>query len=173
MSLPGGSISSNGRALPPAAGGVLWPLVWIDDRQYVSNDRNRGAELEWLLPEGGGPSRRHRGHAPDGPRRQADGTLRGVSTRLELILYVSAYSPASIRAELAMKEVLKSFAADDISYSVCDLAEYPREAERDRVIFTPTLVKRFPGPRAWVLGNLENPSIVVELLMAAGVTRLP
>ena len=96
-----------------------------------------------------------------------------MSARLELILYVSAASPASVRAELAMKEVLKRFATDEISYSVCDLAKYPGEAERDRVIFTPTLVKRFPAPRAWVLGNLDNPSIVVELLMAAGITRLP
>lgn len=136
------------------------------------NDRHRGPELEWLLPGGGGPARRRRGHPRNAGRTQVDRAARRMS-RLELILYVSAASPASVRAELAMREVLKRFAADEISYSVCDLAKYPGEAERDRVIFTPTLVKRFPAPRAWVLGNLENPSIVVELLMAAGVTQIP
>lgn len=34
----------------------------------------------------------------------------------------------------------------------------------DRVVFTPTLVKVFPEPRTWVVGDLTSPGIVGEIL---------
>ena len=45
----------------------------------------------------------------------------------------------------------------------------PLAGEADRVAYTPTLVKRFPEPRMWVLGNLKDPEIVSDLLRISGV----
>ena len=46
--------------------------------------------------------------------------------------------------------------------------------DTDAVIFTPTLVKRGPGPRTWLVGNLEPPDMMlIELLELSGVERRP
>jgi hypothetical protein len=34
------------------------------------------------------------------------------------------------------------------------------------VAFTPTLVKRSPGPRTFILGHISNPELVLDLLAA-------
>jgi hypothetical protein len=36
-------------------------------------------------------------------------------------------------------------------------------------VFTPTLVKRGPGPRAWVLGDLSDAAVVIDLLKICGL----
>jgi hypothetical protein len=41
--------------------------------------------------------------------------------------------------------------------------------EEDRIAFTPTLVKRFPEPKMWVLGNLRESEILVDMLRVCGV----
>jgi hypothetical protein len=45
-----------------------------------------------------------------------------------------------------MERTLRDFAGCPIRYAVRDVAEEPTEAEQDQVVFTPTLVKRAPGP---------------------------
>jgi hypothetical protein len=68
-----------------------------------------------------------------------------------------------------MDEVLAEFDATRIRYEVCDLFQHAANAERDRVVFTPTLVKRSPAPRAWILGDLTNDDVVRDLLVMCGV----
>jgi hypothetical protein len=36
-------------------------------------------------------------------------------------------------------------------------------------VFAPTLVKRSPGPRTWVLGDLADAAVVVDLLKMCGM----
>ena len=38
-------------------------------------------------------------------------------------------------------------------------------------VFTPTLVKRGPGPRTWLIGNLDHADLLVDLLDVSGVDR--
>ena len=86
---------------------------------------------------------------------------------LDLVLYVSPRSPASARAKRRMEEVLAGCGAG-IRYEVCDLFKDAAAAERDRVVFTPTLVKRSPTPRVWILGDLSQDDVVRELLVLCG-----
>jgi len=39
------------------------------------------------------------------------------------------------------------------------------------VIFTPTLAKQGPGPRTWIVGNLEPVDALMDLLEVDGVDR--
>ena len=39
------------------------------------------------------------------------------------------------------------------------------------MVFTPTLVKRSPAPRAWILGDLTSDDVVRDLLTMCGVAR--
>ena len=88
---------------------------------------------------------------------------------VELALYVSRLSPASQRARRNIDALLAGYRSEQVRLEVCDLALRPEEAERDRVIFTPTLVKRSPDAPVWVLGDLSDASVVVDMLSMYGV----
>jgi two-component system response regulator GlrR len=53
-----------------------------------------------------------------------------------------------------------------VRLTVCDLAADPEAADADNVVFTPTLVKRQPLPRTWILGDLTRPETVKDLLQS-------
>jgi two-component system response regulator GlrR len=110
-------------------------------------------------------------------RRRPDtaGTADDSSTRhrsrfiVELVLYVSSASPASIQARHNLEQVLDGFERSQIKYTICDLGRDPMAGEIDRVAFTPTLVKRYPEPRMWLLGNLRDTALIADLLRVCGV----
>jgi DNA-binding response OmpR family regulator len=87
---------------------------------------------------------------------------------VELILYVSEASIACARAERAMRDLLTRY-GDRVRFIVCDVARDPAQAAADHVIFTPSLVKRYPPPRLWVVGDLRQPQAVVDILSFCGV----
>lgn len=89
--------------------------------------------------------------------------------RVELILYISSASPASIQARRNLERLLAGFDRTQVKFSVCDLGRDPLAGEADRIAFTPTLVKRYPEPRMWVLGNLRESQILADLLRVYGV----
>ena len=41
----------------------------------------------------------------------------------------------------------------------------------DLILYTPTLVKRGPGPRPWIVGNLDQDEFLIDLLELSGVDR--
>ena len=106
------------------------------------------------------------------PPASAEDTSRsGVRNRhrIELVLYVSSASPNCVTARSNLERLLEQFEASQVRYKVCDLERDPFAGEADRIAFTPTLVKRYPEPKMWVLGNLREPQIVADLLRACGV----
>jgi len=113
-------------------------------------------QVRAIVSAAGGPA------SPE-PRPAAEGAL------LDLVLYVSRRSPASLKARHRMDEVLAGFDSARVRFEVCDLFEHAASAERDRVVFTPTLVKRSPAPRAWILGDLTNDDVVRDLIEMCGV----
>jgi two-component system chemotaxis response regulator CheY len=90
---------------------------------------------------------------------------------IDLVLYVSPRSAASDRARRRMQEVLADCGTEGIHYEVCDLFKNADSAERDRVVFTPTLVKRAPSPRVWIVGDLSEDGLVRDLLAMCGARR--
>jgi two-component system response regulator GlrR len=107
--------------------------------------------------------------AAAGGNRMDDNAGDARQHRVELVLYVSPNSPASAQARRNLEDLLARFDASQIKYSICDLVRDPLAGEHDRVAFTPTLVKRYPAPRMWVLGNLRETEILGDLLRACGV----
>jgi two-component system response regulator GlrR len=91
------------------------------------------------------------------------------SSRVELVLYISSTSPASIQARRNFSELLWHYRADEVKWTVIDLLDDPLAGESDRIAFTPTLVKRYPEPRTWILGNLHNRDILTDLLRVSGI----
>jgi CheY-like chemotaxis protein len=94
------------------------------------------------------------------------------AVRAELILYVSASSPSSLRALRNMQELLAVHVPNQVKFVVVDLSkESPASVDEDRIAFTPTLVQRRPEPRTWILGDLHNIQVVADLLAYAGVEK--
>jgi two-component system response regulator GlrR len=59
-----------------------------------------------------------------------------------------------------------------VDFKVIDLAEgRPASAEEDHILLTPTLVQRNPLPRTWVVGDLEDTTLVEDLLEHSRVER--
>ena len=90
---------------------------------------------------------------------------------VELVLYVSSTSPSSAQARSNLERLLEQFDPSQVRYTICDLVREPLAGVADRIAFTPTLVKRYPEPRMWVLGNLREPQIIADLLHVSGVER--
>lgn len=89
---------------------------------------------------------------------------------VELTLYVSATSAASLRVRTLIERVLEEFDTSRVRLEVLDVARDVRRAEEDRVIFTPTLVKRRPAPPAWFVGEAGSQMVAV-VLTSCGVER--
>lgn len=110
----------------------------------------------------------------DRARSRLDAELRvphPVNT-VELALYISSTSPTSLKAIRNVERVLSRYDSAHVKLAIIDLSRERSElADEDRVAFTPTLVKRKPTPRAWVLGDLENGAVLVDLLAGAGLEQ--
>ena len=110
----------------------------------------------------------------EGPRRRrnpairsdqtGDGSGGGCPDPVELILYVSSRSARSYAAVRNIRQVLKRFKSSRVRLTVCDLARDPAGGVEDGVAFTPTLVRKTPGPRTFILGHVTNPELLMELL---------
>ena len=92
--------------------------------------------------------------------------------RIELVLYTAGRAPASLRALRQMKSLLAQYESSQVDFTVIDLAEgRPDSAQEDHILLTPTLVQRSPLPRTWVVGDLEDTTLVADLLEHSGVER--
>jgi CheY-like chemotaxis protein len=110
-----------------------------------------------ISASGHGVRRSSSGRPGDDGRADCPGTV-------ELILYVSAESPRSANAIQNINNVLSRYRPGKVSLTICDLSRNPSMGEQDSIAFTPTLVKRSPGPRTFILGHISNPEVLVELL---------
>lgn len=83
---------------------------------------------------------------------------------VELILYISSRSPRSSAAVKTIRKVLERYSASRVRLTVCNLSDDPNAGVEDSVAFTPTLVRRSPGPRTFILGHITSPELLLELL---------
>jgi CheY-like chemotaxis protein len=83
---------------------------------------------------------------------------------VELILYISSRSPRSSAAVKTIKKVLERYSSSRVRLTVCNLTDNPTAGIEDSVAFTPTLVRRSPGPRTFILGHITSPELLLELL---------
>jgi DNA-binding response OmpR family regulator len=91
---------------------------------------------------------------------------------LELVLYVTSTSQESHKAIRNLHRALKPFDENRFRLTIIDVANGGDEdcyqsLEEDRVIVTPTLVRKKPGPKTWIVGTLSPIDAVEQLLIAA------
>jgi hypothetical protein len=96
---------------------------------------------------------------------------------LDLVLYVTGTSLKSQKAMRNLQRALRSQRVDRVRLTVCDVAEEPpgrycTELEEDHILVTPTLVRRYPPPRVWIVGDLSGQELLDEVLSAPNVAEL-
>ena len=85
------------------------------------------------------------------------------------MLYVSAASSYAAAATRNCETLLARFDHRAVRFEVCDVSRHPDRAETDRICFTPVLLKKQPLPRTYILGDLSNITVLMDLLVSCGV----
>jgi hypothetical protein len=89
---------------------------------------------------------------------------------VDIVLYVSGCSMNCGRAAIALEAILREFPTTAVHFRVVDILHDMDGAVRDRVLFTPTLIFTDQEQRKTrVLGDLSNPKLLWDLLLAAGL----
>lgn len=95
---------------------------------------------------------------------------------IELVLYVAQRSAPSRRALSVLRRLIREERLE-LRLTVIDVFEQPEDAERNNILFTPTLlVRRSPGPaRTLIVGDFERGQVValIERLAPDAVHGAP
>ncbi len=84
--------------------------------------------------------------------------------KLALRLYVTGRWRNSEKALTNIQQLLDEKLSGPHELEVIDILEQPALAERDRIIATPTLLKRHPPPVRRIIGDLSNWKEVLAVL---------
>ena len=82
---------------------------------------------------------------------------------IELRLYVAGTSSRSVRALHNLREICRAVPSG-CGFDVVDVIERPDLAEADRILVTPTLLRRLPHPARRIIGDLSDRARVLETL---------
>ena len=91
-----------------------------------------------------------------------------------LRLYITGRTSQSIRAIENLRRICDSELDGRYEVEVIDVLENPRLAENEKILATPTLVKRLPEPVRKIIGDLsdrEKVLIGLDILAATGKVR--
>lgn len=73
-----------------------------------------------------------------------------------LRLYITGRASHSIRAIENLRKICESELSGRCEVEVIDVLENPRLAENEKILATPTLVKRQPEPMRKIIGDLSD-----------------
>lgn len=73
-----------------------------------------------------------------------------------LRLFITGRTSHSLRAIENLRKICESKLAGSYEVEVIDVLEYPRLAEEEKIIATPTLVKSRPEPARKIIGDLSD-----------------
>ncbi len=77
-------------------------------------------------------------------------------TRYELKLYITGRTPRSERAVWNLHQICQEELKDNCDVEIIDVLERPQLAEDEKIMATPTLIKRVPPPFRRIIGDLSD-----------------
>lgn len=89
---------------------------------------------------------------------------RGDEATLALRLFVADDSTSSVRARQQVERLQERFDAGGWEVQVVDVLERPDLAEEERVLATPSLVRRRPSPPRKIVGDLSDWEVLTAAL---------
>lgn len=88
--------------------------------------------------------------------------------RLVLRLYIAGYTPTSERAIRNLRGICEHDLEGRYELRIIDLDQNPEAGDRNRIVVTPTLIKRLPLPLRRVIGDLSDRESVIAGLDIVG-----
>lgn len=79
-----------------------------------------------------------------------------------LKLYVTGHSARSQRAIANLQEICERDLENEYELDVIDVTEHPQQAEEQKILATPTLIKELPPPVRRLIGDLSARSKVLS-----------
>lgn len=89
----------------------------------------------------------------------------------KLRLYVSGRTPRAQRTIDSVRVICDTEIAGDYELDIIDVLEHPELVEADRILATPTLVRRAPEPVRMIIGDLGDAETVLHGLGIASSAR--
>lgn len=77
-------------------------------------------------------------------------------TKFKLCLFVTGRTPQSQRAIDNLRDICETEIQGGYEVEIVDVLEHPALAESDRILATPTLVRRLPQPMRKIIGDLSD-----------------
>lgn len=101
---------------------------------------------------------------------------RASNAELRLVLYVSGESQASRKAQRNLQLALAGVAEERFAIVVHDVTgadlAWESDAEDDRIVVLPTLVRHAPLPKVWIAGDLADQGLVREAIIPGSMRGL-
>lgn len=91
-------------------------------------------------------------------------------TTFRLRLYITGRTPQSQRAIDNLRNICESELSGSFEVEVIDVLEHPSLAENEKILATPTLVKRLPEPVRKIIGDLSDRE---KVLLGLDLESLP
>lgn len=79
-----------------------------------------------------------------------------MMTKYKLRLYITGRTPQSQRAIENLRLICEAELLGSYEIDVIDVLEHPALAENEKIVATPTLVKRLPEPVRKIIGDLSD-----------------
>jgi len=90
----------------------------------------------------------------------------------KLRLYITPRTPNSQRAMSNLDALCQAELQGQYEVEVIDVTEQPGLAERDKILATPTLVRRLPEPTRKIIGDLSDRDKVLTSLDLLPIGKL-
>jgi circadian clock protein KaiB len=87
-----------------------------------------------------------------------------VVHKLILQLYVSGMSPKSMEAIGNIKRLCNQYLKDASELEIIDIYKNPEVAIQQQIVFSPSLIKKFPLPRKILVGDFSDTDKVIKAL---------
>ena len=91
-------------------------------------------------------------------------TRTDLAEAVVLRLFVTGQSQRSLRAIEAVQNMCKQHLNASVRVEIVDVLSQPDEAETEKILATPTLIRHIPGPPRRLVGDLGQAMRVIELL---------
>ena len=87
-----------------------------------------------------------------------------MSQKYLLKLYISGNTLRSQRAIANLKLFCDRELLQASTITIIDVVKYPKIAETEKILITPTLVREFPLPKEKIIGDLSNVEVLSFIL---------
>ena len=84
-----------------------------------------------------------------------------VKEKLILQLYITGMSENSVRAIQNITQLCEKYFKDHFDLEIIDIYKDPSVAEKQEIVFSPSLIRQYPLPKKTLIGDLSDSKKVI------------